>query len=55
MTKLGYQHINIAGHNIGMVVAYAYAAQFPGDVKKIAGLFYYLRISLVRRIFAGCH
>src|SRR5579859_5664086 len=36
MTKLGYQHINIAGHDIGMIVAYAYAAQFPGDVKKIA-------------------
>jgi pimeloyl-ACP methyl ester carboxylesterase len=36
MTKLGYQHINIAGHDIGMIVAYAYAAQFPDDVKKIA-------------------
>ena len=36
MTKLGYQHVNIAGHDIGMIVAYAYAAQFPGDVKKIA-------------------
>jgi pimeloyl-ACP methyl ester carboxylesterase len=36
MIKLGYQHINIAGHDIGMIVAYAYAAQFPGDVKKIA-------------------
>jgi len=38
MTKLGYQHINLAGHDIGMIVAYAYAAQFPGDVKKIAFL-----------------
>src|SRR5882724_3248696 len=36
MTKLGYQHIDIAGHDIGMIVAYAYAAQFPDDVKKIA-------------------
>jgi pimeloyl-ACP methyl ester carboxylesterase len=36
MTKLGYQHINLAGHDIGMIVAYAYAAQFPGDLKKIA-------------------
>jgi alpha-beta hydrolase superfamily lysophospholipase len=26
MTKLGYQHINIAGQDIGMIVAYAYAA-----------------------------
>jgi pimeloyl-ACP methyl ester carboxylesterase len=36
MKKLHYQHINIAGHDIGLMVAYAYAAQFPGDVKKIA-------------------
>ncbi|RWY55659.1 alpha/beta fold hydrolase [Mucilaginibacter gilvus] len=36
MKKLGYQHINIAGHDIGLMVAYAYAAQFPADVKKIA-------------------
>src|SRR5882757_7466382 len=28
MTKLGYQHINLAGHDIGMIVAYAYAARF---------------------------
>jgi pimeloyl-ACP methyl ester carboxylesterase len=36
MKKLGYQHINLAGHDIGLMVAYAYAAQFPADVKKIA-------------------
>src|ERR1700760_1313426 len=36
MKKLGYQHINLAGHDIGLMVAYAYAAQFPGDVKKLA-------------------
>lgn len=36
MKKLGYQHINLAGHDIGLMVAYAYAAQFPGDVKKVA-------------------
>src|ERR1700733_3942054 len=34
--KLGYKSIKLAGHDIGMIVAYAYAAQFPGDVKKIA-------------------
>ncbi len=34
--KLGYSHINLAGHDIGLMVAYAYAAQFPDDVKKIA-------------------
>ena len=36
MKKLGYSHINLAGHDIGLMVAYAYAAQFPTEVKKIA-------------------
>ncbi|OCX52115.1 alpha/beta hydrolase [Mucilaginibacter sp. PPCGB 2223] len=36
MQKLGYKHINLAGHDIGLMVAYAYAAQFPADVKKLA-------------------
>jgi len=36
MKKLGYNHINLAGHDIGLMVAYAYAAQFPGEVKKLA-------------------
>jgi pimeloyl-ACP methyl ester carboxylesterase len=36
MKKLGFQHINLVGHDIGLMVAYAYAAQFPADVKKIA-------------------
>lgn len=34
--KLGYKNINIAGHDIGLMVAYAYAAQYPGEVKKLA-------------------
>lgn len=34
--KLGYKKINIAGHDIGMMVAYAYAAQFPDEVNKLA-------------------
>lgn len=34
--KLGFHHINLAGHDIGLMVAYAYAAQFPADVKKVA-------------------
>jgi pimeloyl-ACP methyl ester carboxylesterase len=34
--KLGYSNINLAGHDIGLMVAYAYAAQFPTDVKKLA-------------------
>jgi pimeloyl-ACP methyl ester carboxylesterase len=36
MKKLGYKHIDLAGHDIGLMVAYAYAAQFPADVKKLA-------------------
>ena len=34
--KLGYKSINLVGHDIGLMVAYAYAAQFPGEVKKVA-------------------
>jgi pimeloyl-ACP methyl ester carboxylesterase len=34
--KLGYKSIKLAGHDIGLMVAYAYAAQFPGEVKKVA-------------------
>jgi pimeloyl-ACP methyl ester carboxylesterase len=36
MKNLGYKDVDIAGHDIGMIVAYAYAAQFPDEVKKIA-------------------
>lgn len=34
--QLGYDHINLAGHDIGLMVAYAYAAQFSGEVSKLA-------------------
>lgn len=34
--KLGYNSINLAGHDIGLMVAYAYAAQFGSEVKKLA-------------------
>ena len=34
--KLGYKSIKLAGHDIGLMVAYAYAAQFPEEVKKVA-------------------
>ena len=34
--KLGYKSINLVGHDIGLMVAYAYAAQFGSEVKKIA-------------------
>jgi pimeloyl-ACP methyl ester carboxylesterase len=34
--KLGYKGINLVGHDIGLMVAYAYAAQFGDEVKKVA-------------------
>jgi pimeloyl-ACP methyl ester carboxylesterase len=33
--KLGYDRIQIVGHDIGLMVAYAYAAQFPAEVDRI--------------------
>ena len=36
MNTLGYQKINLVGHDIGLMVAYAYAAQYPNEVEKLA-------------------
>jgi pimeloyl-ACP methyl ester carboxylesterase len=36
MTGLGYKKVSLVGHDIGLMVAYAYAAQYPGEVKSIA-------------------
>jgi pimeloyl-ACP methyl ester carboxylesterase len=36
VTSLGYQRIAVVGHDIGLMVAYAYAAQYPGEVDRIA-------------------
>jgi len=36
MVQLGYKKINLVGHDIGLMVAYAYAAQFGEEVKKVA-------------------
>jgi pimeloyl-ACP methyl ester carboxylesterase len=33
--KLGFEHIRIVGHDIGLMVAYAYAAQYPAAVDRI--------------------
>jgi pimeloyl-ACP methyl ester carboxylesterase len=35
-TTLGHKRVGIAGHDIGLMVAYAYAAQFPSEVERIA-------------------
>jgi pimeloyl-ACP methyl ester carboxylesterase len=34
-TSLGYQRVRIVGHDIGLMVAYAYAAQYPAEVDRI--------------------
>jgi len=35
--QLGYQQpVQVVGHDIGLMVAYAYAAQYPAEVQKIA-------------------
>lgn len=36
MEQLGYTSANVAGHDIGLMVAYAYAAQYGAEVKKLA-------------------
>jgi pimeloyl-ACP methyl ester carboxylesterase len=33
--KLGYKQIRIVGHDIGLMVAYAFAAQYPSEVDRI--------------------
>lgn len=33
--QLGYEQVMVVGHDIGLMVAYAYAAQYPGEVRKV--------------------
>jgi pimeloyl-ACP methyl ester carboxylesterase len=33
--KLGYQRARVVGHDIGLMVAYAYAAQYPSEVETL--------------------
>jgi pimeloyl-ACP methyl ester carboxylesterase len=33
--QLGYKEVSIVGHDIGLMVAYTYAAQFPSEVNKV--------------------
>jgi pimeloyl-ACP methyl ester carboxylesterase len=35
-TSLGHKRVMLVGHDIGLMVAYAYAAQFPSEVDRIA-------------------
>jgi pimeloyl-ACP methyl ester carboxylesterase len=34
--SLGYEKIDLVGHDIGLMVAYAYAAQYPDEVDRLA-------------------
>ena len=36
MQQLNFKSEYVVGHDIGLMVAYAYAAQFGGEVKKVA-------------------
>jgi len=33
--QLGYKQVTVVGHDIGLMVTYAYAAQYPGEVGKV--------------------
>ena len=33
--QLGHTQVTVVGHDIGLMVAYAYAAQYPGEVNKV--------------------
>jgi alpha-beta hydrolase superfamily lysophospholipase len=33
--QLGYKQVRVVGHDIGLMVAYALAAQYPGEVNKV--------------------
>jgi pimeloyl-ACP methyl ester carboxylesterase len=35
VNSLGYHHIRLVGHDIGLMVAYAYAAQNPAEVDRL--------------------
>ncbi|MGH8238658.1 MAG: alpha/beta fold hydrolase [Steroidobacteraceae bacterium] len=55
MTGLGYDKVSVVGHDMGLMVAYAHAVQFPSEVKSIALLDAFLpgvgdwtRVGLVR-------
>ena len=36
VTSLGLKNVRVVGHDIGLMVAYAYAAQFPAETEKLA-------------------
>jgi pimeloyl-ACP methyl ester carboxylesterase len=33
--QLGFKQVSVAGHDIGLMVAYAYAAQYPSEISKV--------------------
>src|ERR1700704_1571466 len=41
--SLGIQKAEVVGHDIGLMVAYAYAAQFPSEVEQLVGMDAFLR------------
>jgi pimeloyl-ACP methyl ester carboxylesterase len=41
--SLGYHHIRLVGHDIGLMVAYAYGAQYPAEVDRLVLMEAFLR------------
>ncbi len=35
VVKLGYRNVAVVGHDIGLMVAYAYAAEYPHEVRRL--------------------
>ena len=35
MSSLGFQKVEVVGHDIGLMVAYAYAAMYPAETTKL--------------------
>ena len=49
--SLGIKKAGVAGHDIGLMVAYAYAAQYPGEVDRLALMDAFIPVSATRPAF----
>jgi pimeloyl-ACP methyl ester carboxylesterase len=51
--SLGVEKARVVGHDIGLMVAYAYAAQFPDETEKLVLMDAFLRLGRPSRIVNG--
>jgi len=49
--QLGFNDVRIVGHDIGLMVAYAYAAQYPARSSKVVLMDAFCRASAIGRAF----